>query len=323
MSIQTAESVLFGLALGDALGYPVEFDDLTTIKQAYGSAGIQEPPMPALVTDDTQMTIAIAEGILDAGADATVDDIMRAIGHRFEAWRDRQSEPAYSRAPGNTCLQGIDRYSQSRDWRTSGIVASKGCGSAMRVAPIGYLYQRDPERLREVAIATSQITHRHLAALAGSVGAAYAVKLALDGVAPNEMPPRIVAFTDGMSDEFTYALHKIGHVAGWMNDEHALAHLGQGWVAEEAVALALLCVIRYPDDYAKCIRRGANITGDSDSVASIAGGIQGARLGLNAIPAEWRRRCEDADALRDLAVRLAGARYALDQNTATRTDSGV
>jgi ADP-ribosylglycohydrolase len=74
--------------------------------------------------------------------------------------------------------------------------------------------------------------------------------------------------------------------------------------------LALLCVIRYPDDYVSSVRRGANLTGDSDSVACIAGGIQGARLGLDAIPADWRARCEDADALRDLAARLTAARAA-------------
>ncbi len=178
----------------------------------------------------------------------------------------------------------------------------------MRVATLGYFYQHDAVRLREVAIASSQITHRHPAALAGAVGAAYSVKLALDGVHPDGMPREVAAFTDGISDEFTAAIHRIGHVAGWVNDEHALAHLGEGWVAEEAVALALFCVMRYPDDYAKCVRRGANLTGDSDSVASIAGGIQAARLGLDAISADWRDRCEDADYLRDLALRMTAAR---------------
>ena len=79
-------------------------------------------------------------------------------------------------------------------------------------------------------------------------------------------------------------------------------------MAEEAVALALFCVIRYPDDYANCVRRGANLAGDSDSVACIAGGIQGARLGLEAIPAAWRARCVDAEYIRGLATRMAEAR---------------
>jgi ADP-ribosylglycohydrolase len=310
MSIQTAESLLFGLALGDALGWPVEFANLTAIKQRYGASGIQEPPTPANYTDDTQMTLALAEGILDAGLNAPVDQIMDAVGARFVTWLKLQDDHQHRRAPGNTCLTGMERYQERPDWRTSGDPNSKGCGSAMRVAPLGYLYQHNPERLREIAIASSLITHGHPAALASSVGAAYAVKLALDGVHPDQMPRQIAAFTDGMSDDFTHALHRIGHVIGWANDHHGLAHLGEGWVAEEAVALALFCTIRYPDDYTNGVRRGANLTGDSDSVASIAGGILGARLGLGAIPADWRARCENAAYLQVLARRMMAARTA-------------
>lgn len=308
MSIQTAESLLFGLALGDALGWPVEFSNLTAIKQQYGTAGIQEPPDPAEYTDDTQMTLALTEGLLDAGLNAPVDEIMDAIGARFVTWLELQNDPRYRRAPGNACLAGMERYQAGTQWRKSGNPDSKGCGSAMRVAPLGYFYQHDPERLREIAVASSVITHGHPAALAAATGAAYAVKLALDGVHPGEMPRRIAAFTDGMSDDFTHALHRIGHVTGWVNDEHGLAHLGEGWIAEEAVALALFCTIRYPDDYASGVRRGANLTGDSDSVASIAGGILGARLGLDAIPPDWRARCENATTIKDVAARMAAAR---------------
>jgi ADP-ribosylglycohydrolase len=315
MSIQTAESVLFGAALGDALGWPVEFTSLTAIKQKYGPAGIQEPPDPAEYTDDTQMTLALAEGLLDAGLNAPVDEIMDAIGTRFVTWLELQDDPHYSHAPGNACLAGMRRYKEGISWQTSGNPDSKGCGSAMRVAPLGYFYQHDPERLREIAIASSLITHGHPAALAASAGAAYAVKLALDSVHPDQLPRQIEAFTDGMSDDFTHALHRIGHVIGWVNDEHGLAHLGEGWVAEEAVALALFCTIRYPDDFVNGVRRGANLTGDSDSVASIAGGILGARLGLEAIPADWRTRCENADYIKDIAARMAAARTAAGLDT--------
>ncbi len=65
MDIQRAQAVLFGLAVGDALGYPVEFNSLEEIKQIYGPNGILEPPDPAHYTDDTQMTIALAEGLLE------------------------------------------------------------------------------------------------------------------------------------------------------------------------------------------------------------------------------------------------------------------
>ncbi|PJF38425.1 MAG: hypothetical protein CUN54_10890, partial [Phototrophicales bacterium] len=102
-------------------------------------------------------------------------------------------------------------------------------------------------------------------------------------------------FTSGISNEFHQAILRVGHVLAWGSEDYALDHIGQGWVGEEAVALALYCVLKYPDDYLACIRRGANTNGDSDSIASIAGGISGAKLGLNAIPEDWRTRCENAE----------------------------
>ena len=177
----------------------------------------------------------------------------------------------------------------------------------MRVAAIGYLYQHDEARLREVAEASGLITHGHPAAVAASIAAAYAVKLALDGVNVAEYLPRIMLFVEGISEDFDAALYRVAHAGAWTDEEAALDHIGQGWVGEEAVALALYCVIRYPDDYAACVRRAANSNGDSDSVACIAGGISGARLGLEAIPLVWRERCENRDYLRDLALRMARA----------------
>ena len=163
------ESVLFGLALGDALGYPTEFMKLPEIKQFYGAQGIQEPPDPALYTDDTQMSLALAEGLLDAGIDADLNSQMNAVGKRFVAWRNDLEN---HRAPGMTCITAVERFERGISWRESGIVHSKGCGSAMRVAPIACLYQHDERRLREVAEASGLITHGHSTAVAASIAAA-------------------------------------------------------------------------------------------------------------------------------------------------------
>jgi ADP-ribosylglycohydrolase len=309
-ALQQARALLFGLALGDALGWPVEFDSLAVIKSRYGAQGIQEPPDPAIYTDDTQMTIALAEGMLDAGLSADEDAQMAAIGARFVTWLH---SPENNRAPGGTCTSGVAAYESGVDWRESGVEHSKGCGAAMRVAPIGYFYQHDPERLRQMAIASSVITHRHPTGVAAAVAAAYAVKLALDGVPVSEYMARIGAFVEGMSDELDAALSRVGHAAAWGDQEAALKHIGEGWVGEEAIALALYCVIRHPDDYVACVRRGANLTGDSDSVASIAGGISAARLGLEAVPQAWRARCENHDNLEDLAARMAQAKLSLTE----------
>lgn len=305
--VEQIQSVLFGLALGDALGYPVEFMDRDAIRQQYGNMGIQAPPNPALYSDDTQMTVALAEGVLDAGSDAPLNNVMDAVGQRFVQW---MYSPENNRAPGLTCINGLKRYERGFGWREAGIEASKGCGSAMRVAVLGYLYQSDEKRLYDISYASSLITHRHPTAVAASVAAAYLVKLALDGTPVPEYMQKVYTFTTGISDEMDLAILRVGHVLGWVNEDQALDHIGQGWIGEEAVALALYCVLRYPDDYVACIRRAANTPGDSDSIACIAGGIMGARLGLEAIPADWRDRCENSEMLIDLAHRLAAARTA-------------
>lgn len=305
MSRNEAQAILFGLALGDAMGWPVEFKNLNAIQNEYGTLGIQEPPNPALYTDDTQMTTALTEGILDAGVDAPIDDLMNAIGKRFIEWKYN----APRRAPGTTCMNAVTRFENGFPWRDAGIAGSKGCGSAMRVATIGYMYQHDENRLRHVAHASGLITHGHPAAVAASIAGAYLVKLALDGVPPEEYMRRTMQFCDGISDEFDAAILRVGHVLGWGDEEAALRHIGQGWVGEEAVGLAVYCVLRYPDDYVTCMRRAANTNGDSDSIACIAGGIMGARLGMEAIPAAWVDRCENRDYLFDLAERMAAAKH--------------
>ncbi len=310
MSVTQARAVLFGLALGDALGWPTEFRDLPAIKAIRGDQGIQEPPDPALYTDDTQMTVALTEGLLDAGLSADLNTQMNAVGKRFIEWRDT----APSRAPGNTCLTGVRRFENGIPWRESGVAHSKGCGSAMRVATIGYLYQHDTAKLVEVARASGIITHGHPAAVAASIAAAYLVKLALDAEHPDTYLQKVMAITDGMSDDFDQAMYRVGqaHVA---SEEQCLKHIGQGWVGEEAVALALWCVRKFPDDYVATVRRGANTNGDSDSVACIAGGISAARLGVDAIPSDWRARCENREMLLDLAERMFVSREALQRET--------
>lgn len=299
-----AQGILFGLALGDALGWPVEFLALAEIRSRYGQRGIQEPPDPAIYTDDTQMTIALAEGILDAGVNAPVDNLMQAVGRRFTAWLH---SPDNNRAPGRTCIAGVKRFEDGWSWNESGLVASKGCGSAMRAAPIGCIYHQDEQRLFEIAQASSVITHRHPAAIAATVAAAYVIKLAVEGCPPHEYLRRIMTFCEGLSEELDAAILRVGHVMGWVNEEAALNHIGQGWTGEEAIALALYCVLRYPDDYVACVQRAANTNGDSDSIACIAGGIIGARLGPAAIPPAWIERCENRDYLRDLAQRIGRA----------------
>lgn len=306
--INSAKAIVFGLAIGDALGYPTEFMPLPRIKEKYGETGIIDlPESPALFTDDTQMSIAVAEALIKAG-EKDIESIMAAIRDEFIKWRN---SPENNRAPGNTCLAGVSNMVKGIHWSESGVADSKGCGSAMRVAPIGYFYQNDPEKLKEVARASGICTHGHRTAVAASIGAAYLVKLALDGISVGNMIPLLLDFTTGISKEFDQAIRKVEKCLDWADEEKALYYLGEGWVGEEAVALALYCFLRHPEDYEKVVIRGANTNGDSDSIASIAGGISGAFLGIDAVPEKWIKKIEKSDYLADLSTRLAERKSAI------------
>jgi len=293
--------MMFGLAIGDAMGWPTEFMKTRDIKAKYGPDGIQDLPESALYTDDTQMTIAIAEALIKTGGQ-DLETIMGAVRDEFIKWR---YSPENNRAPGNACLAGVSNMERGVHWSESGVPDSKGCGSAMRVAPIGYFYQHDPDKLRKVAQASGLCTHGHRTAVAASVGAAYLVKLALDRVANDTMIQELLAFTSGISLEFDEAILKVDQCLDWNDEEKALKALGEGWIGEEAVALALYCFLKYPNNYKKTVLRGANTNGDSDSIASIAGGISGAYLGAAALPSEWMTKIENTAYLNELAIHLA------------------
>lgn len=300
-NLNRAKGMLYGLAIGDALGRVTEFTSLHSIKSTYGLDAITDLPEPALFTDDTQMSVAIAEALVRSG-ERDLETIMLAVRDEFVKWLH---SPENTRAPGRTCLTGVANMEKGIHWSKSGVADSKGCGSAMRAAPIGYLYQHDPEKLREVAHATGICTHGHPAADAACIGAAYLVKLALDGIPPEDMIPKLLTFTEGISGEWDETVSKVEQCLGWEDEEQALSFLGEGWVGEEAVALALYCFMKYPDSYEKVVIRGANTNGDSDSIACIGGSISGAYLDVEAIPADWINRIEKSRYLGDLAVRLA------------------
>lgn len=300
--VSKAQAIIYGLALGDALGWPIEFLPMQKITVIYGQAGIQEPPSPALYTDDTQTSLVIAEALIRAG-NQDVDSLMAEVARGLIAW---SNSPDNDRAPGHTVTEAVRTLEAGVPWYEAGSPA-KGNGSAIRVAPIGYYYQKDPARLREMAHATGIATHHHPSADAAAVGAAYLVKLALDGVPTSEYIRRCMEFTDGISPEFDEAMLRIGHVLEWTDEFAAITHIGSGWVGEEAVAMATYCAIRHQDDYVAAVRRAANIPGDSDSVACIAGGLVAARLGLAAIPTDWISRLENLDKLTDIANQLAAA----------------
>lgn len=312
---------IVGLAVGDALGHPTEFRSRAQILEAFGPGGVTDfvgikderwagsrPYIagrghpPGTFTDDTQMTIALAEGLLEAGGDASLDQQMEAVGRWFVRWA---RSPDNNRAPGGTCMAGCANLERGVSWRIAGVADSKGCGSAMRVAPIGLLYPDDLDRVEEVARASSLLTHRHDAGVEGAAAAALMVALALRGDGPSAVYDEVMRRCAGRSADFRTCMEKLPAALEQPPGEALSSRgLGEAWVAEEAVASAMYCFFLHPDDFVAGVLCGVNTDGDSDSIATIAGSVLGARLGAQAIPEKWRRDVEDADALVALADRI-------------------
>lgn len=301
------EGAMLGLAIGDALGFPVEFIGSEEIRRRHGPGGVTDFLRPAhhalgSYTDDTQMSLAVAEALLRAG-DGALEDVMVAISGRLVRWA---GSPSNDRAPGSTTMSACRRLAGGRPWRESGIPESKGCGSTIRTAPIGLYCHADRARLIEVASNSSLATHGHPCAVAGAVGNALAVSLALDGTPPAEILSAVIEVGAELSPEFGAKVREVEGVLS-MPPDGAFDVLGDAWVAEEAIACALYCFLRSPDDYSATVLAGANASGDSDSIACIAGGISGAYNGADAIPDTWRERVENSALLSATAIKLCDA----------------
>ncbi len=313
---------ILGLAIGDAVGYPCEFRSRETILRTYPPNGVEGPvalqdpiwPRPPYIvgtehpagtyTDDTQMTIAVARGLLEAGSD-DIDGVMKAIAGHFVRW-SRSADN--NRSPGATCMSGCKALAGGTPWPQAGVADSKGCGSAMRVAPFGLLCWSDESRLLELARASSLLTHGHDAAIEGAAAGALLVARAMQGQSPEELYQAVATCCGGRSADFDACWEKIpGLRKSVPASVLCEGGLGEGWVAEEAVASALYCYWQSPQDFRSIVLMAANTDGDSDSIACIAGGIAGAALGVDAIPTEWLAVLEDADELRELAEELWSA----------------
>lgn len=319
MNKSRAQGSILGLAIGDALGHPTEFRSRAKILAAFGPDGVTDfvrlhdprwSPTPIILgtshpagtyTDDTQMSIAVARGLLETMG-ASLDEQMKAIARHFITWAD---SPENNRAPGETCMRGCANLASGMHWRDAGVARSKGCGSVMRVAPIGVLYHGDRDTLLEVARASSVMTHGHDAAIEASAAGALMVAMAADGAEPEEIYEAIMDECAPRSAEFSACMQK---VPGLLDAPPELAlssaGLGESWVGDEALASALYCFWRHKDDYVAGVLEAINTDGDSDSIGCIAGSALGARLGLESIPQKWRDEVEDTAMLHALGKDL-------------------
>ncbi|SEQ29019.1 ADP-ribosylglycohydrolase family protein [Streptomyces radiopugnans] len=317
---------LLGGAIGDALGAGVEFDSLDAIRAAHGPQGVTDY-VPAYgrrgaVTDDTQMTLFTVDGLIrahvrrDTGAWHPPTDVHAAYlrwaatqrdwgpdeRRTEDGWLARQEWLYSQRAPGRACLTGL------ADSRMGTLDApknpdSKGCGTVMRSAPFGLLVGWEPQLVFQLAAECAAQTHGHPTGYLAAGAFAVIVHAVARGESLDAAVQRAMAHLAAHPghEETTNALkHALGAVRQGLPTAERVESLGEGWTAEEALAMGVYCAL-VAEDVRHGLLLAVNHGGDSDSTGSVCGNLLGVMHGETALPPNWVAELEGRATILELA----------------------
>ena len=350
---------MVGGAVGDALGYPVEFIcSYEGIQKRYGENGItrldttqwwlpdEEKSGKAWISDDTQMTLFTACGLLNAKAqgkapkyaicEAYLEWYYTQVGRKSsrhkDCWIGDVPELNNRRAPGNTCITALQSILRGKDPYNN----SKGCGGIMRTAPValyGAVWRDTPEgeplegrisNIKDVdmlAADAAEITHQHPLGWLSSALEAHVIYRIMQKDCPT-----VDDFKAYLSEGYDMLLSlypnegagitqlraltdkALGLVGSSASDVDNIEVIGEGWVAEETLAIAVYCAVKYFDNFEKAIIASVNHKGDSDSTGAVTGNILGAVVGYVAIPEFFKTDLELHDVILHVADDLWGGR---------------
>jgi ADP-ribosylglycohydrolase len=218
-----------------------------------------------------------------------------------DGWLVTLEELHDRRAPGNTCLAGAASTRMGTVSRP--LNDSKGCGAVMRAAPVGLAPIDDPFTM---GCEIGALTHGHPSGYLAAGALALLVRRLVCDVAFEAALDEVIErlLEEPRSEECVAALERALQLGTGELDTERIEQLGGGWVAEEALAIAVCCTLA-TDDFAAGIRLAANHSGDSDSTAAIAGNLLGARIGRSGLPKRWLDKLELRDAIEQVATDLA------------------
>ena len=304
----------------------------------------------ALISDDTQMTLFTANGILvgdtrlsmrGIGGDPkayvpnayldwlkTQESDINSVNHHERytekggySWLLDVPELYVRRAPGNTCLSALETRAKEGyvgSFINSPINRSKGCGGIMRIAPLALKYRSgenfygDIEQIDMEAAELSAITHSHSLGYMPSAVVSHIISRILCSYDEMSLKDMVLEARDSVSklfagDKNLPVLVDIINRAVRLSEEadaddldniHAL---GEGWVAEETLGIALYCALKYQNDFSKAMITAVNHKGDSDSTGAVTGNILGALIGYTAIDSKWKKNLELLDVILEVA----------------------
>ena len=323
---------LLGGAIGDALGYAVEFQRESQIFSRYGKDGITEYDLDkktgkALISDDTQMTLFTATGIMVRSENGILYDIEQAYfdwlttqyysydeSQKIEihnSWLRNIPELYSPRAPGNTCLSALEQRVRStqqvNSFIESKINKSKGCGGIMRVAPVGLISGLNIIAADGLAAEAAAITHSHSLGYMPAAVLAHIINRIVYPLLDMSLKEIVSEAKETVNtifenDSEVITLSKIIDLAVELSENKEsdldnIHRLGEGWVGEETLGIALYCSLRYQNDFSKGITAAVNHNGDSDSTGAVTGNILGAIIGYEAIEQKWKDNLELIDVI--------------------------
>lgn len=319
------EGCLVGGAIGDALGAPVEFLSYKEIKEKFGENGVRNliynKYQSAKITDDTQMTMFTAEGLLRArgvySSEAVVfraylrwlftqGEITQNIDITYSPQRDDDGwlmklKDLYAvRAPGATCLSSLNNGVMGTI--KNHINNNKGCGCVIRVAPVGLYITKS--RVFELSSKIAAITHGHSSGYLSAGTFAMIIHNIIYGKSILESVENSIKILKTQKNhkecldiiEYAIELYRASELYS-----ESIEKIGKGWVAEEALAISIYCSLVAGDDFKKGVTIAVNHSGDSDSTGSLTGNILGAYLGIDAIPKDWIKNIELSKEIIELA----------------------
>jgi len=306
---------LLGGAIGDALGRPGEVRPRSWVREEYGllldfvpwSGHVDGPT--GTITDDTQLTMVVAECLRDNAGRIDPDDLAR----RLVAWLPD------ARGAGRATTKACRALAAGAPWWSAG-TPSAGNGAAMRVAPVGLVHRTAPDTLRTEAAISAVPTHRDPVAVGGAVVHAFAVSWCTHRVGPVDPDALVGAIGRclvGVHDpgsvprqpdrtEPEWLAGRVAEIPGMLHldADDAFDHFHNGAFVLESLPSALWCFLRHADDPETALVVAASGGRDSDTVAAMVGGYVGALHGVAALPERWRADLEYHDELVALADRL-------------------
>ena len=338
---------MVGGAIGDALGYAIEFMPEESIFSKYGPEGITEYELTgnvAQISDDTQMSLFTANGLLvgmtrgcmrgiagpPSGYAAMAyqdwlktqtSDFKRANSHRGYmseggiSWLLDVPELYSRRAPGSTCLSALK--DGGRGSVSNRINHSKGCGGIMRVAPLalrahpnGYR-SVDLKKLDMEGAEIAAITHGHSLGFMPAAAVTHVISRILSDRKEMSLEEIVIDARNAMAEIFEGDDHleeliqmidlAVALSKNTDSDLNNIHRLGEGWVAEETLGIAIYCALKYQKDFSKAIITAVNHRGDSDSTGAVTGNILGAVVGYDAIENKWKQNLELIDVILEMA----------------------